>query len=186
MNILIRSLQKEDLNIYKTCYSNSEFKHFIYGDKNIEIEDLFIRLLENANSHQESYVVFYNNDGLITTYNPVGFCNFLKYDYYPFEISKETFAINGGLQPILFNSGLGIFSCASLLHFFFLNHPNSDLYASAFEDNLRSAKMLCAFGFKQMEQTWYNKKHFILNHERFSNCKFSSNILSRITLVIET
>jgi len=185
MNILIRNLQQGDFDIYKKCYSNTEFKKFMYGNKKIDIDDCFLKMLENARDNRESYVVFYSTDEQTTKYNIVGFCNFLKYDKYPFEVSRETFAINGGLLPSLFNKGIGIYSCVSILSLFFHKHPDSDLYASTFEDNIRSSKMLTAVGFEQLNQTWFQKNHFILDKRRFSCCNFSTHLLSRVNITLE-
>lgn len=184
MKILIRKLGTNDMNMYRLCYENTEFKHFIYGDKPIDIDATFNKLLNETNGELESFVVLYN-EGKEDTYQYVGFCNFLKHPEYPFQISRETFAFNGGILPELFNSGFGIYACVSLLKLFFVRHPQSDLYASTFIDNRRSAKMLSSMGFEQMNENWFCKNHFLLSSDNFYSSSFVNRLLSRIALSFE-
>lgn len=184
MNILIRRMDANDINMYRLCYGDTEFKHFIYGDKPIDIDATFNKLLNEPNGNLESFVVLYkevNEDA----YKYIGFCNFLKHPEYPFPINKETFAFNGGILPDFFNSGFGIYACVSLLKLYFVRHPKSDLYASTFQDNRRSAKMLTSMGFEQMSENWFCKNHFLLTSDNFYRSSFVNRLLSRITLYFE-
>ena len=182
MNILIRALCDCDFQTYRTCYSNAEFKHFIYGDKPIDIEESFRNIVDKKNGELEAYLVLYKDSESNETYNVVGFCNFLKHPEYPFRIRKETYAFNGGILPIFFNTGMGIFACASLLKLFFLKHPDADLYASTFHYNSRSTKMLKALGFEQLQQCWYGKNHFLLDEYHFLDNDLAVRLLSRVQL----
>lgn len=186
MVIQIRRLQKYDIDFYRQCYSNSEFKRYIYGHKEIDVNDLFKKLLEGTSECCESYIVLLLNKHDMSTspYSAIGFCNFQKREIYPFQIIKETFAISGGLTPSLINRGYGIYACASMIKLFFNTHQESLLYASTFDYNVRSAKMLTALGFRQLDQNWYGKKHFLLDRASFYYNSFVKKILSHI--VVET
>ena len=173
------------MDMYRLCYKNAEFKHFIYGDKSIDIDASFSKLLADSIQSIESYVVLYKAKNEDSVYTYVGFCNFLKHQKYPFETVVDTFAFNGGILPSLFNSGLGIYACVSLLKLFFERHPLSNLYASTFKYNFRSARMLSALGFNQMKEDWYVKNHFILTKENFNHSILSCHLLPRLNLVFE-
>lgn len=183
MYIIIRDLNPEDIDIYKTCFSSKEFKCFIYGHKEIDVDSYFNEIINQTRFVTESYVVLYNMNEHMSGTCVVGFCNFVKYDKFPFEITKETFAINGGCLPCLFNKGVGVYACASVLYFFFARHRDSVLYASTFEENERSSKMLNALGFEQLCHHLYNKKHFVLGYESFNDCLFAKKVMSRINLI---
>lgn len=185
MNILIRALRDCDIQTYRMCYSDAEFKHFIYGDKPIDIEESFCKLFKKKDDELEAYLVLYKDDKCDEAYKVVGFCIFLKHPEYPFEVRKETYAFNGGILPVYFNTGMGIFACASLLRLFFLRHPDSDLYASTFNDNVRSARMLMALGFERLQQCWYGKNHFIIDVKHFSGNDFVKRLMSRIALDLD-
>lgn len=182
MNILIRTLRDCDIHTYRMCYSNAEFKHFIYGDKPIDIEESFSKLVRKRGDDLEAYMVLYKEHKNDEAYRVVGFCNFLKHPEYPFEVRKETYTFNGGILPILFNTGMGIFACVALLKLFTIKHPYSDLYASTFHDNTRSAKMLMALGFERLQQCWYGKNHFILDAKLYMENDFVKRLISRIQL----
>lgn len=183
MKIGIRKLEEDDINIYQLCYKNDEFKRCIFGDKNIDVRCSFGKLLEDTKNGGENYIVLYNTSDIRPSFKVIGFCNFLKYDRYPFECPKETYAFNGGILPQFFNSGYGIYACVSMMTLFFYNHPDSLLYASTFHYNKRSTKMLLALGFERFPLMWYGKNHFVLDKICFSKNDFVSKILSRIEII---
>lgn len=181
MIIRIRHLQEHDFEFYYRCYANEEFKRCIYGHKNLEIKNLFEKLIDDNNGRCESYLVLKNNV-FNSSYITIGFCSFLIRDTYPFEVIQNTYTISGGLDPSIFNSGYGIYACVSMIKFFFEKHPKSLLYASTFDFNIRSTKMLTALGFKQFNQKWYGKNHFILDGNSFINNGFVERLLSHVVI----
>lgn len=182
MYIKVKRLDKHDFHIYQNCYQNAEFKYYIYGKKDIDIKKTFEILLSISNNCGEYYAVSYklNNDDSV--YKDMGFCNFRQYEKYPFKTDQETYAINGGVLPELFNKGYGIYGCVSLVYLFFINHPLSLLYASTFSYNNRSSKMLSALGFKRLKESIYDKNHFIINKDDFMNNGFVTQILNNLIL----
>lgn len=182
MNIKIRPLTDSDIQTYRICYGNAEFKHFIYGDKSINIDDSFSKLIGEKNNRTEAYLVLSKDGNSDSEYGVVGFCSFTMRQEYPIKISKETYTFNGGILPTLFNTGMGIFACASLLKLFFFKHLDSDLYASTFGDNIRSSRMLIALGFKQLGLHMYDKNHFLLDAKHFKENDFVIRLMSRMQL----
>lgn len=183
MIIIIRALEKRDYYIYKSCYENHEFKHCIFGDKDIDVRNTFDALVDESNNNNEHYIVLYKTSETESSNNVIGFCNFLMYDRYPFEITQETYAFHGGILPALFNKGYGIYACASMIQLFFKKHPNSILYASTFNFNVRSVRMLTSLGFKLLPQKWYGKNHLTLEHIQFTQNPFALRVLSRINIL---
>ncbi len=182
MNIRIRPLTDCDIQTYRMCYRNAEFKHFIYGDKPVDIDESFFKLVGKKGNGMEAYLVLSKESNSDSAYSVVGFCSFMIRPKYPIKVRNNTYTFNGGILPLLFNTGMGIFACASLLRLFFTKHPDSDLYASTFSDNVRSSKMLMALGFEHSEQRLYGKNHFLLDAKHFFENDFVIRLMSHIQL----
>lgn len=182
MKIRIRKLDEEDVNIYQMYYANEEFKHCMFGPKDLDVNHVFDKLIESSRNDGENYIILYCTSDIEPSFDVIGFCNFLKYDYYPFECTDEVYGFNGGISPLLFNKGYGIYACASMVYLFFQKHPNTILYASTFNHNIRSTKMLVSLGFNRFSQMWYEKNHFVLDKNCFEKNKFVQKLLSRIDI----
>ena len=184
MRIRIRKLEEKDISIYQMCYANQEFKYCIFGHKDMDINNTFGKLIESTRNNGENYIILYSTSGNKCSFDVMGFCNFLKSDHYPFECSDEIYAFNGGILPLLFNTGYGLYACASMMYLFFQRHPDSLLYASTFNHNNRSTRMLMSLGFNRFPQMWYEKNHFILDNNCFKENDFVQKILSRIDIEV--
>lgn len=143
MNYFIRHPNSIDKEIFECCLNNTEFKTNIWGHKSITVDEF----LQNYSC--DNYVI----GKLSNTEVTLGFFIIKPYNKDTARFNTDSnYFFYGGIRPILFNRGMGMYLCSAMLCFFFDMHPISNLYANVFITNSRSQRMLRAFGFKPIRK----------------------------------
>lgn len=168
MHIFIRKQDKNDILFYETCLCNTEFLLNFWGHKRISVKEFL-----NSYSY-ENYMI-----GLSDKYpNPSGFCIFRNY------LDTSSYFFYGGIDPSLFNSGVGVYLCVAMLEHFFKKHNNARIFGNVFNSNSRSMKMLKALGFSEYEKR-VDSIMLINDIDNFLNSKLSILLKERMEVEIK-
>jgi RimJ/RimL family protein N-acetyltransferase len=167
MKFQIRNTSAKDIDFYKHCLDNSEFRWNLYGKDNAVNWDKFL-------SNEEKSFKFVISKIETNKVEDVAFCHF----YY--NRCSNDFGSIGGVAPKFFNSGMGLY--AGVVAFSFLFESNSDYIfrTAVFKYNQRALKAWEAIGFKPIDET-SEKIILINNYAQFYN-EFVCRILKRIKI----
>jgi len=166
MKIQIRNTSTSDIILYRQCVENEEFKYNLFGN-NLNL-DAYTSIKE---PHKKFVVSKIDNMKI----EDFCFCHF-------FYQEQEEYFISGGILPIFFNSGIGLYACVAVLsHMFTINHEIK-INTTVYKYNQRSLRMLHAIGF-QLFREEENLNVLKLTNYQFDN-QFVNKIRKRIELFI--
>jgi len=168
MILQIRKTSKEDINFYKLCLENDEFRWNLYGNDNVVNWDKF---LSEEDKHLKFVISKVENE--IT--EDVAFAHF----YY----NQETYDYEsiGGIKPQYFNTGMGLYASIALSSYLFNENPNMIINTAVFKYNQRALKVWKAIGFIVIDE---NEQKILLrnNLSQFNN-KYVELMLKRIKVM---
>lgn len=164
MDFFIRHQELSDLELLENCLNDTEFITNIWGHRKISSDDFLCKY------SFDNYVIGKQSNIDL----PLGFFIIKPHNIDSEELDRSSdYFFYGGIRPVLFNSGLGIFLCATALLFFFKMYPISNLYANVFMTNCRSKKMLLALGFKIFRENYDSVSLRITRNEFLSSYMFT-------------
>lgn len=171
MNFVFRPSTIDDYQLYESCLDNREFLFMLYNGEHIDINQ-YIRKETNV---IKLISLLDTSQGLVK----IGFCHF----YHKIGTNQYTFV--GGIKPLLFNKGLGLYSSVAILNCLFQSSLQKlEIKSGVYKHNPRSSRMLKSIGFK-LSASGHDKYVLTLNSADFYN-DFVQKILSKVTGEIES
>ncbi len=159
MKLFFRIVSADDKNMYQDCFRNSEFYTMLFGQTRLNIDKM---LSVEKGAYKFS---LFSEDG-----DFLGFSQFFHKD-------GDIFSFIGGISPIYFNSGLGVYGSVCIIDFLFNSIGAKGIITGVFKYNTRSLRMLNAIGFKSTS-TFEDKILMSLSRYDFSN-SFNQIILEK-------
>ncbi|MDR2652511.1 MAG: hypothetical protein LBC68_09410 [Prevotellaceae bacterium] len=134
MKFQIRNTSANDINLYKQCIEDNEFRWNLYGNNVVKIEECTL-----YKGQHKKFIVSKKGNGII---EDIGFCDF----YCNEEI--EEYIYSGGVLAKFFNSGIGLYANVAVLSYMFTVDSNIVIKVYIYKYNQRSLKMAFAIGFQ--------------------------------------
>ncbi len=167
MNLKVCPTTTDDRLIYEECFINNEFNNLVFGGEKVSVSR-YMRDEVNA----EKFIVFQYKD---SKYIPIAFAHFYE------EHNDGQKTIVGGINPKLFNSGIGIYCTYAVLKHIFRIHPSCSVLTGVFPHNNRTIKLIESFGFIT-KNSINNKFIYYLTHDDFIKSTMFRAITNRITV----
>jgi len=167
MKLKIRNTLAKDIEFYRHCLDNTEFKYYLYGNDNVNLDEYLL-----AEEPDMKFVILREK---FDTSEYVGFCHF----YYHY--ASHEYCVVGGISPELFNSGIGLYASVSILSYLFRLYPDMVIHSGVFKYNRRNIRMLSAIGFQNSEER-EDKLIMKITRQHFTT-EFVEKVMKRIEVV---
>ncbi|MCM1502751.1 MAG: hypothetical protein NC115_08830 [Bacteroidales bacterium] len=177
-----KSIGDNYIDTYQNFFDNKEFRYLFWGHKPINISEW----LESNKDVYERYYVYVVKKSHLEQESYVGFFHIRPIpENVKLMVAPDAHvSISGGLNPQLFNIGIGIYSCVAMIDYYFKKNPDKIIYASTFSYNMRSLKMLMGIGFIKLDCTLYDKNHVILTKTDFYNSSITKYTINRVNVFV--
>jgi len=167
MKFAIRNTSIEDIAFYRHCFDNAEFKYYLYGNDNVNLDKYLLA--------EEPHLKFVISKVNFEASEHIGFCHF----YYHKALNE--YCVLGGISPELFNSGVGLYASVAILSYLFRLYPKIVIHSGVFKYNQRNIKMLSAIGF-QISEERADKLILKVTQQQFKT-EFVKKVLKRIEIL---
>lgn len=134
----IRETDELSMPLFQACFSNQEFCEMLYNGAHVNLR----KYIEQNNTDFKYTCSLVLHDG---TLSDIGFANCYK--------NGESYTYVGGIDPLYFNSGLGVKADIAMLSFIYDKHPLINLTTGVYKFNVRSLKLTKAVGFYRIGET---------------------------------
>lgn len=157
MQFAFRRTSSADIDFYKECFCNEEFRYMLYCNEPINENRLERYVMNNGKDMKFICSIKDEYDNL----KDIGFAHF----YYKEE---NAYSYVGGVRPCYFNHGYGVSASIAMLSLIYDLNPNIKISTGVYKYNQRSLKADLAIGFtiiNEIDEKWILK----LTKDAFNN-----------------